>query len=94
MLQHDYAMCSPQMFAHSLILTMFGGVICRGACSHSGSQCSIWPAPRNSECYNHVNVTSSSGASCSILCAFGLNQTPIHASIPLLIGMLRLDIWE
>ena len=30
----------------SCIITVYSGVICWGTCSHSGSQCSILPAPR------------------------------------------------
>jgi hypothetical protein len=35
------AMRSPQMLDLSRIMTTFRGVICRGSCFHSGSQCSI-----------------------------------------------------
>jgi len=46
MLHQFYAMRSRQMLEHSRIITSYRWVICRGTCFHSGSQCSIWPAPR------------------------------------------------
>jgi len=46
MLHKFYAMQSGQMLKHSRIITLCRGVICRGTRYHSGSQCSIWPAPR------------------------------------------------
>jgi len=54
---------------------MFSVVICRGTCFHPGSQCSIWPASRVSNCGEF-----SSGASDSMRCMLSsANLTLWHA---------------
>jgi len=48
------------------IISSFVGDICRGTCSHAGSQYSIWPPIWGSRYYNRVNVTSFSGESVQV----------------------------
>jgi len=72
-----YTMWSLQMLKLLRIMTMFRGVICRGSCFHSGSQCSI--------CGQHkglVDVASYLPV-CLVLFSIciGFSQPPILASI-------------
>jgi len=89
MLHQFYATWSRQMLEHSRIITSYRGVICRGTRFHSRSQCSIWPAPRVSQCREFSSGASRPGASCCILCALALANLQFwHPYRVLLIGEL------
>ena len=77
MLHQRYAKRSRQMLEHSRIITTFRGVICQGTCVHSGSQCSIWQAPRVSELMSWVFLRC---IRCYSMCV-DFSQPPILASI-------------
>jgi len=72
-----YAVRSPQMHELSPIMTTFRGVICRGSCFHSGSQCSI--------CGQHQGLVDVASYLPLHLVQFamcvGFSQPPILASV-------------
>jgi len=65
-------MHSPWVLKLSHIIIMFTGVICRGTFFHAGSQFSVWPAPRITQCHEFSSCGSGSGLSGYILCVLAL----------------------